>query len=729
MYKKAAVVALSMLVLACQSKAIREDVNITAKNEGDGVQKVLATEPVAKKIPHTLVSHGDTRTDNYYWMRDDTRSDPQIIQHLEAENSYIDSQLRHTESLQASLFDEMTNRMKKDDASVPVKYKDYYYYRRFEGDKEYPIYARKKGALDTAEEILLDGNAMAESHSQEDGYFAIGGHFVSTNQNILAYSLDTVGRRIYTIAFKDLTTGKVYEERLEGTTGSIVWANDNETLFYIRRHPETLLGYQVYRHILGTRQDKDVLMYEETDGSFYTWLEKSKDDSTIMIVHSSTITQGASILDANTPKAEFKKFADLEPNHEYMVAKLDDWFYILTNWQAKNFRLMKVKQDQTSNKSAWREVIAHNDKVFLQDFDVFNKHIVLNEKEKGQNRIRILNLADKRSHVITFNDPVYVVALDNNISVDTNLVRINYSSLTTPVSIYDYDMNSRTKTLLKQDEVVGDFDPSQYTSERIFVAARDGKHVPVSIVYRNEYFKKDGTNPLYIYGYGSYGSNVEPYFSGSRLSLLDRGFVFAIAHIRGSQTLGRQWYEDGKLQSKRNTFTDFIDATKVLVAEKYGAKDKIFAAGGSAGGLLMGAVINMAPQLYQGVAAHVPFVDVVTTMSDPSIPLTTNEYDEWGNPADKVSYDYMLSYSPYDNVTEQSYPNLLVTTGLNDSQVQYFEPAKWVAKLRELKTDDNVLVFKVNMEAGHGGASGRFRRNKNRALEYAFFMDLIGIKE
>ena len=704
--KSLMVLTLSTVLMSCQNSS---DSTVAA--------------PVAKQVPYEMVHHGNKRVDKYYWMRDDERKDPEILAHLEAENKYTEYRLAHTKDLQENLYDEITNRIKKDDSTVPFKYKNYYYYRRFEGDKEYPIYARKKGSLQAAEEILLDGNAMAEGHD----YFNIGGSAVSTNENLLAYSTDTLSRRIYDIAFKDLRSGAILSDKLEQTTGQIVWANDNQTVFYIKKDPQTLLGYQVYRHKMGSAQSDDVLVYEEKDNAYYTWLDKSKDDSTIFIVHSSTITMGGSLIDADKPDDEFELFAPLEDDHEYMVEKLGDWFYILTNWQAKNFRLMKVHKDNTQDKNAWQEVIAHHQDVLLEDFDIFEKYLVLNEKEQGQSRLRVINIEDQSGHVIAFNDPVYVAEISTNVDVKSELVRIRYSSLTTPTTYYDYHMSSREKTLLKQEQVIGEFDPGNYRSERIFIAARDGKQIPVSLVYRQDMFKKDASNPLYQYGYGSYGHNIEPYFSGSRLSLLDRGFVFAIAHIRGSQTLGRQWYDDGKLFNKKNTFTDFIDVTKALVEQKYAAPDKVFAAGGSAGGLLMGAVTNMAPELYRGVVAYVPFVDVVTTMLDESIPLTTNEYDEWGNPNNKNAYEYMLSYSPYDNVVAQDYPNLLIMTGLHDSQVQYFEPAKWVAKLRELKTDENLLLFNINMEAGHGGASGRFRRNRERALEYAFFLDLLGI--
>jgi oligopeptidase B len=726
--KPLAIIAIMIMTLAaCQPSSESDSKQQLGKNQTTTSSHAFteAKPPVAKKIPHELTIHGDTRIDNYYWLRDDERKDPEVLAYLEAENAYADSVLAHTTALQNKIYQELVGRIKKDDSSVPAKYKDYFYYVRFEGEKEYPIYARKKGKLTAPEEIMLDGNAMAEGTD----YFAIGSTAISPNQNLLAYSTDTVSRRIYTIEFKDLTTGKPLKDRLQQTTGQVIWANDNQTVFYIKKDLQTLLGDKVYRHRLGTPQNEDQLVYEETDKSFYTSLGKTKDDSVIYIYHSSTTTSGASLIDANQPTEQFTPFLPLEDNHEYSFEKAGDWYYILTNWNAKNFRIMRTKANHTQDKSTWEEVVAHNPKVFLEDLEVLENYLVISEKERGQSRIRALDLRNNQSQELLFDDPIFVAGFTGNNEIKTNTIRLYYSSLTTPMTTYDYDLSTGQRTLLKQEEVLGGFHPQNYQSERIFVTARDGQEIPVSIVYRKDKFKKDGTNPLYQYGYGSYGYTIDPFFSSSRLSLLDRGFVYAIAHVRGGQMLGREWYEEGKLFNKKNTFNDFIDVTRALVAMKYAAKDKVFAAGGSAGGLLMGAVVNMAPELYKGVAAHVPFVDVVTTMLDESIPLTTNEYDEWGNPNNKDAYQYMLSYSPYDQVKPQAYPNLLVTTGLHDSQVQYFEPAKWVAKLRDMKTDHNLLVFKTNMDAGHGGASGRFRRNKERALEYAFFCDLAGIKE
>lgn len=706
--------------------ALATGIAITAENKkGNNVSSAATiTPPSAEKIPHKTTIHGDTRVDNYHWLRDDERKDPKVIAYLNAENQYAKETLAHTEKLQEKLFNEINGRIKKDDSSVPVKVRGYYYQARYEGEKEYAIHVRKK-TLDGKEQVLLDGNKMAEGHD----YFAIGDYSVSTNDNLLAYSTDTLSRRIYTIYFRDLSTGKAFSDKLEGTEGSVVWANDNQTVFYVRKDPQTLLGDKVYRHKLGTPQSEDVLVYEEKNKLFYTSISKSKDESLIVIYHSSTTSKGQSILDANAPNGEFRHLHPLEDNLEYSFQRDGNDIYLRTNWQATNFRLMKSSFDKVGDKKNWEKVGDYNESIYLRDFELFKGFIALNEKVRGQDQVILIDRKSNKKKRLSFNDSVYVTGFTSNLNLDTSLLRIYYSSPTTPSSIYDVDMTTEKRTLLKQTQVLGDFNPENYHSKRIFITARDGEKVPVTLVYRKDKFKQDGSNPLYQYGYGSYGITIDPSFSSRILSILDRGFVYAIAHIRGSQMLGRPWYEDGKLFNKKNTFTDFIDVTKALIDQKYANPKKIFAAGGSAGGLLMGAVINEAPELYTGIGAHVPFVDVVTTMLDASLPLTTNEYKEWGNPNEEAAYKYMLSYSPYDNVKKQNYPNMLVTTGLHDSQVQYFEPAKWVAKLRDYKTDSNRLLFKTDMEAGHGGASGRFRNNKRFALEYAFFLDLAGIKE
>lgn len=707
----------AVLVAGCSNQGI------TTMNHHSPSQLVAhqTQAPVAKKVPHSMTIHGDTRIDDYYWMRDDERQDPEILQHLEQENQYAETVLKRTEASQEQLFEEIKSRIAKDDNSVPVRKGSYYYSNKVTGDNEYPVHLREKHFLGIDKQVILDVNELAKEHE----FFSIGGLSVSPNENMLAYGEDTLSRRIYTIKVKDLTTGEYLNDEIEGASSAIAWQNDNQAFYYIKKDPQTLLGYQVYRHVLGTPQTSDELIYEEADSAYYTSISKSKDGEQVYIWHSSTETSGVSIIDANNPNAKAEAFYPRETGIEYSIAKLEDWYYIYTNYQAVNFRLMKATSEGIHDRSKWVDVIPADDNVQLVDFELFNDHLVYEQRSNGLSTVKVRQLSTEKEFPLEFNDTAFAAYLTSNYELDNSKVRIYYSSLTTPGTYYDFDLNTGEAEIMKQTPVLGDFDADNYQSERIMITARDGKQVPVSLVYRKDLFKKDGTNPIYQYGYGSYGSTIEPTFSSVRLSLLDRGFVYAIAHIRGSEMLGRPWYEDGKKLTKKNTFNDFIDVTKGLVEEGYGAKEKVFAVGGSAGGLLMGAIINQAPELYRGIGAHVPFVDVVTTMLDESIPLTTNEYDEWGNPNNKTYYDYMLSYSPYDNVKSQSYPNMLVTTGLHDSQVQYFEPMKWVAKLREMKTDNNVLVFKTDMEAGHGGASGRFKRLKEDALEYAFFLDLL----
>ncbi len=706
--KLSLLVSSALLIAACSNQS----------NEVTNMADLSA--PVAKKVPHKMVIHDHTRVDDYYWMRDDSRTNPEILAHLEAENDYTEAQLKHTEAMQETIFQEIKGRIEKDDNSVPVKEGNYYYSRQMQGENEYPIHVRSTDFKGSNLEVLLDVNELAKAHE----YYNATGLRVSPDSKILAYGEDTVSRRVYTVQFKDLATGQLLADKLEGTSGGIEWGNDNKTVYYIKKDPQTLLGNKVFRHTLGTPQADDQMVYEEKNKAYYMGLSKSKDGSSVFIWHASTEAKGVSVIDANNAKDMPKRFIEREEGHEYSISKFNDWFYISTNWQATNFRLMKVHQKHLGDKTKWQDVIAANDAVKLEDYELFNDHLVYQQRENGISRVTIQQLSTGQKQQLSFNDSAYSLQLYGNNELDNPALRLYYASFTTPGTHYDVDLNSFNKTELKQTKVLGDFDSKNYASERIFIKARDGKKVPVSIVYRKDKFKKDGTNPLYQYAYGSYGSTIDPYFSVSRLSLLDRGFVYALAHIRGSQMLGRPWYEDGKKLNKMNTFTDFIDVTKDLTAQGYGDEKNVFAAGGSAGGLLMGAVMNMAPELYKGIAAAVPFVDVVTTMLDESIPLTTNEFKEWGNPKDKPYYDYMLSYSPYDQVKAQDYPNVLVTTGLHDSQVQYFEPMKWVAKLRDYKTDDNVLLFKTDMEAGHGGASGRFKRIHETALEYSFFIDL-----
>ena len=679
------------------------------------------TAPIAKKIPHKMVIHNHARVDDYYWMRDDSRKNPEVLAHLAAENDYTKAQLQHTEAMQEKIFQEIKARIKKDDSSVPTKKGDFYYASQMQGENEYPIYVRSSDFSGSNLEVLLNVNELAKAHD----YYQVSGLSASPDGKLLAYGEDTVSRRIYTVQFKDIAGNTLLEDKLEGTNGGIVWGNDNKTVYYIKKDPQTLLGYQVFRHTLGTPQATDEIVYEESNKAYYTGLTKSKDGSSVFIWHSSTEASGVSVIDADNAKAMPKKFIEREEGHEYSISKMNDWYYINTNWQATNFRLMKVHKKHLGDKTQWQDVIPANDAVKLEDYELFTNHLVYQQREDGISRLTIQELSSGKKQQLSFNDTAYTLSLYGNNELKNNKLRLYYSSFTTPGTHYDVDLNTLDKTQLKQVKVLGDFDSSNYASERIFVKARDGKKVPVSLVYRKDKFKKDGTNPLYQYAYGSYGHTIDPSFSVSRLSLLDRGFVYAVAHIRGSEMLGRPWYEDGKKLTKMNTFTDFIDVTKNLTTQGYGDKKNVFAVGGSAGGLLMGAVINMAPEQYKGIAAAVPFVDVVTTMLDESIPLTTNEFKEWGNPKEKAYYDYMLSYSPYDQVKAQDYPNILVTTGLHDSQVQYFEPMKWVAKLRDYKTDDNVLLFKTDMEAGHGGASGRFKRIHDTALQYSFFIDLL----
>ena len=712
-----------MLALTLSTFLLSGCKNMTPKTEIDA--------PIAEKIPHTMTLHGETRVDDYYWMRDDERKDPKIIAHLNAENNYTKAQFKPYDGLKKQLFEELVARLDKDESSVPYFWHKHWYYRYYKEGFEYPIVARKKAPDSNDELVLLDVNERAEGHD----FYGLGGVSVSPDETKLVFGEDLLSRRIYSLYFKDLVSGELIADKLEGTDGRVVWANDNQHLFYIAKDPQTLLGYQVFRHKLGTAQTEDVLVYEEQDDTFYIGLGKSLDETSIALYAESTITSEVLMLDANAALGEFKAVLPREEGHEYSVSKLGDSYYILTNWQASNFRLMKVAVDKAADKQAWQDVIGHDPQSRIEDVLLLTQYMVVQTRERGISRIHVYPLKEQDFDMsagveLEFNDPAYVVGFDVNASQQSDKLRVYYSSPTTPESVYEYDLTQpNQRQLLKQEKVLGGFDATLYQAERLFVKARDGQEVPVTLVYRKELFNKDGTNPLYQYGYGSYGYTVEPDFSSSILSLLDRGFVYSIAHVRGSEMLGRGWYDDGRMLNKQNSFNDFIDVTQALTAQGYGDKSKVVAAGGSAGGLLMGGVINQAPQSYFAVAAHVPFVDIVTTMLDESIPLTTNEYDEWGNPNEKVYFDYMLSYSPYDQATAQDYPHLLVTTGLHDSQVQYFEPAKWVAKLRDIKTDDNLLLFDTDMEAGHGGKSGRYRQYEDKAQEYAFFIGLLGLEK
>lgn len=679
--------------------------------------------PVAEKIPHEMNLHGVQRNDDYYWMRDDDRKDPKVIAHLEAENSYKKAQFAPFESLQQTLFDELVGRLDKDESSVPYLWHTHWYSRRYQQGFEYPIIARSK-VLGETETILLDVNVRAEGQD----FYGLGGVTVSPDESMLAFGEDLLSRRMYKIYFKSIESGEFLKDTLEGTDGRLVWANDNQHVFYIKKDPQTLLGNQVFRHQLGTEQAQDVLVYEELDDTYYISLGQSLDETRIVLHHESTITSEVSVLDANTPLGQFVPLLAREEGHEYSVAKLGDEYYIVTNWLAENFRLMKVNESEFADKRQWQQVIAADDDVRIEDILLLKDFLIVQTRVNGLSHIEVRPFGEQSTYHLAFNDPAYVVGLDVNASQLSDKLRVYYSSPTTPESIYEYDLTSpSTRVLLKQEKVLGQFDSELYQAERLFINARDGVKVPVTLVYRKDTFTKDGTNPLYQYGYGAYGHTIEPDFDSSALSLLDRGVVYAIAHVRGGEMLGRPWYDNGRMLNKQNSFNDFVDVTKALTEQGYADSKRVVAAGGSAGGLLMGSVINQAPELYFAVASHVPFVDIVTTMLDESIPLTTNEYDEWGNPNEKAYFDYMLSYSPYDQITRQDYPHLLVTTGLHDSQVQYFEPAKWVAKLRDYKTDDNQLLFHIDMEAGHGGKSGRYRRYQDTAQEYAFFLGLLGL--
>ncbi|MFH6604088.1 S9 family peptidase [Maribacter algicola] len=679
--------------------------------------------PVAKKAPKELVKHGDIRVDDYYWMND--REDPEVIAHLEKENAYYAALTDHTKEFQTVLFEEMKGRIKEDDASVPYKENGYWYVTRYETGKEYPIYSRHKESLDAPEEIIFNCNEMAEGHE----FFNLGGIGVSPDNKLAAFGVDTVSRRQYTLQIKNLDTGEVLADKIDNTTGGAVWANDNETMFYSKKDPVTLRSDKIYRHRLGTPTSEDELVFHEADETFGTFVYKSKSDKYIIIGSYSTLTSEYQILNADDPNGKFKVFSPRSRGLEYSISHYGDSFYVLTNKdEATNFKLMKLGEVNTSSEN-WEEFIPHRENVLLEDVEIFKEYFVLSERENGLNRLKINRWDGKDAYYLPFESETYTANVSTNPDFNTEILRYSYNSLGTPASVIDFNMRTQEKEIKKEQEVLGGkFDKADYVEKRVWATARDGVKVPMSIIHHKN-TKLSPDTPILQYAYGSYGATIDPYFSTVRLSLLDRGFAYALTHIRGGQYLGRPWYEDGKLLKKKNTFTDFIDCSKFLIESNYTSADHLYAMGGSAGGLLMGAVVNMAPKLYNGVIAAVPFVDVVTTMLDDSIPLTTGEYDEWGNPNEKEYYDYMKSYSPYDNVEAKEYPNMLVTTGLHDSQVQYFEPAKWVAKLRELKTDKNLLLFDINMDAGHGGASGRFEALKEVAKEYAFLLDLEGKTE
>ncbi|MDT8408498.1 MAG: S9 family peptidase [Wenzhouxiangellaceae bacterium] len=675
---------------------------------------------LAEKRDHIVSAPAGDRVDPYYWLRDDSRKDPDVLDWLEAENAYKEQALAHTEGLQDTLAAEMRSRIPPDEISAPYFDDGYWYYTRFEESGEYPVYARRAGNMDAPEQILLDGNERARGQS----FFQIGGRDVSPDGTRLAWLQDVVGRRQFRLFIKNLDSGSIFDSGINGIS-SVTWAADGNSLFYVENDAETLRSFRVRRYVPGQSGPAEIV-HEELDTAYYTSVGRTRSDRYNYIFLDSTTTSEMRVIDAADPDANFEIFLAREDDHEYTADHVGDHWIVRSNWNAPNFRMMRVDGDAHADRAQWQEVIAHDDAVFLQEFDAFENYLAVAERANGLRRLRILDYTSGDSSVLEFEEAAYVAQLGINREARSAKLQIAYTSMTTPRATYEVDMQTGQRRLITQMEVPGDFDRENYRTDRVWAQARDGASIPVSLVYHRD-TALDGSAPLYQYGYGSYGSTIEPAFSSARLSMLDRGFVFAIAHVRGSQAMGRQWYEQGRLLQKINTFTDFIDVTDHLVESGLVDPGRVFAMGGSAGGLLMGAIANMAPEKYAGIVAHVPFVDVVTTMLDESIPLTTNEFDEWGNPKNAEYYDYMLSYSPYDNVKKQAYPAMLVTTGLWDSQVQYWEPAKWVARLREMKTNDQPLLLHTNMQAGHGGQSGRFRRLEQTAMEYAFLLDRAGL--
>ncbi|HVR80927.1 MAG TPA: S9 family peptidase [Luteimonas sp.] len=693
--------------------------------------------PDAAKKPYEVrAPFGATRSDEYYWLRDDAREKPEVLAYLTAENGYVDALMAPLKPIEDALYAEIVGRIKQDDSSVPYRERGFWYYSRFETGQDYPIHARRlhstgTNSMDAAEEILLDVNAMARGKD----YFSVGEWEVSQDNRLLAWAEDAVGRRQYTIRFKDLASGEVYPDTITGASPNIVWADDNRTLFYVENAPDTLLTVRVKRHVLGTPVDADVLVYEEHDDSFYMGIDRSRDDRYIVIGIDSTVSSELRYAPASDP-VEFMVLAPRERDVEYDADHLDGRWVIRTNatdpdgTRATNFKLMTAASDAKS-RNDWQEWLPHRDDVLVEGFELFDGFTAIAERSDGLERLRLLHAdverPDGSEEYVKADEPAYSMSLSINSEHDTPWLRYGYTSLTTPGTTYEVNTQTGERRLLKREPVLG-YDPERYVTERVWVMARDGARVPVSLVYRKG-FENNGSAALLQYAYGSYGLSMDPAFNGPIVSLLDRGMVYAIAHIRGGEEMGRKWYDDGKLLRKRNTFTDFIDVTDALVAQGYVAKDRVAAHGGSAGGLLMGAISNMAPDRYRVILSQVPFVDVVTTMLDPSIPLTTNEYDEWGNPGQREFYDYMLGYSPYDNLGAQAYPAMFIGTGLWDSQVQYWEPAKYVARLRDLNTSTAPVLFRTNMDAGHGGKSGRFRRYRELSEMYAFLLDQLAVPE
>ena len=699
------------------------------KNDNKMMKSTDAKHPLAEKTPTELNKHNDVRIDNYFWMRlsDDQKlasvKDKQtqkVVSYLEAENDYYESITHYTKSFQEELFQEMKSRIKEDDSSVPYKSDGYFYITRFEIGNQYPIYSRKKETLEAPEEILFNVNEMAKGFD----YYQLGGLSISPDNKLAVFAVDTVSRRQYFLRIKNLKTGEFYKDIIENTTGGSVWANDNKTIFYTKKDPKTLRSEKIFRHVLGTPVSEDVEVYHEKDETFGTYVTKSKSKKYIIIGSYSTLSNEAQFLEADNPNGQFTILQERVENLEYNVSHYKDHFYLMTNKDnAINFKLMKTPVFKTTLEN-WTDVIPHRKDTLLEDFSIFKDYLVLEERTDGLNKIRIKRWDEKEDYYLPFDEETYAAGVYGNSDFDTDIIRYSYNSFTTPSSVIDFNMKDKFKEIKKEQEVLGgDFIKENYLSKRVWATANDGKKIAISLVYHKDTVLNKNT-PLMQYAYGSYGYTIPDSFSTTRLSLLNRGFVFALAHIRGSQYLGREWYDDGKMFNKKNTFTDFIECSKFLIENNYTSSKHLYAMGGSAGGLLMGAIINMNPELYNGIIAAVPFVDVISTMLDDSIPLTTGEYDEWGNPNEKEYYDYIKSYSPYDQVEAKAYPNMLVTTGYHDSQVQYWEPAKWVAKLRELKTDDNLLMLHTNMEAGHGGASGRFEALKETAKDYTFFLAL-----
>ncbi len=677
--------------------------------------------PFAEKKPKTLTIHDDVRIDDYYWLNN--KKDKEVINYLKSENKYYEAMTSKYKAFETTLFEEMKARIKEDDESVPYKYNGYWYIVKYETGKDYPIYLRKKESLANPEELLFDCNKMAEGFD----YFKLAGLSVSPDNTMISFGIDIKGGRNYTLQVKNLLTGELLSDAIKNTTGTATWANDNKTLFYTKKDKQTLRSDKVYKHKLGTSSKNDKVIFHEDDETFGVAIFKSKSKKYLIIACYSTLTNEYHILNADTPDEEFKVFQERIRGLEYSISHYDNHFYIVTNSDnAVNFKLMKT-HEATTFIINWEEVLPHREDVLLEDIEIFKDFLVVSERTNGLNLIRIMRWDGKEDYYLPFDNETYTAFTSTNVDFDTVILRYGYTSMTTPSSTIDFNMVTKQKVILKEQEVLGGkFDKDNYESERLWATSLDGTKIPMSMVYRKG-IKKDASNPLLMYAYGSYGHTIDPYFSSIRLSLLDRGFIYVIAHVRGGEYLGRPWYEKGKLLQKKNTFTDFIACSKYLIENKYTSSKHLYALGGSAGGLLIGAVINEAPELYNGVIAAVPFVDVVSTMLDDTIPLTTGEYDEWGNPNDKTYYEYIKSYSPYDNVKEQAYPNMLVTTGLHDSQVQYWEPAKWVAKLRDKKTGPNKLLLKTNLKAGHGGASGRFEALREDAEEYAFLLDLENI--